>query len=93
MHPATRQMIYGTIALIKQALGQIEGILSAEEQGFESGPAIAQTRIDMSKSGNESVFCNDKEEQLIAAGFQQMMDDANITEDNANDEPFKKPVD
>jgi len=89
MHPATRQFLYGTITIIEQALGQIKAVLAAEQQGFNTGPAVAQQRVDMSKSGNESIYCNEREEEVIGEGLKKMFEETAQSE-VGDDEPFQR---
>ena len=62
--------------MIGQALASIQAAVAAESEGFTLGKVAGGMRVEASKSGAESLYCNREEEAFIAKSFDDMWQQA-----------------
>ena len=72
MHPATVNGIVGMIAMIRQALSTIEGMIAAEV-GQNTGTRTQPESLD--SKADELKYLTDKEEDAVAELFKMPTDD------------------
>jgi len=72
MHPATITALYGMIGLVRQALNNMEAILSAEESVNKMKQQQAHNLQENSAGGQESHYMSEEQEKALELELERM---------------------